>query len=127
MSKSKITSFILALVLAFAFGFAGFSKLSGSAVSVSMFEHFGYPMWFMYFVGACEFVGGLALVFGRLVDVRLPRFAAIGLLAVMFGAIVTHILNDPLQAMIPAVMLIMLLFGFLYSEKRGRIPRAVTV
>lgn len=120
MSKNKVTYWVLAVVLALAFGSAGFAKLAGSTVSVDMFTHFGYPMLFMYFIGACELMGGLGLVFGQVVDGRLPRFAAMGLLVIMLGAIVTHVLYDPLQAMIPAVTLAVLLSGFLYVEKRRR-------
>lgn len=120
MSKSKIAYWVLSVVLALAFGFAGFAKLSGNALSVGMFEHFGYPIFFMYFIGACEFVGALGLVFGQSIDARLPRLAAMGLLAIMFGAIVTHILYDPVQAMIPAVILSVLLSGILYAGKKMR-------
>lgn len=120
MSKSKIAYWVLAVMLALAFGFAGFSKLSGNVMSVEMFEHFGYPIFFMYFIGACELAGALGLVFGQIIDVRLPRLAAMGLLAIMLGAIVTHILYDPVQAMIPAAILSVLLSGILYAGKKMR-------
>lgn len=120
MSKSKIAYWVLAVVLALAFGFAGFSKLSGNAMSVGMFEHFGYPIFFMYFIGACELAGALGLVFGQIIDARLPRLAAMGLLVIMLGAIVTHVLRDPIEKMIPAVMLVVLLLGLLYAGKKMR-------
>ena len=121
MSKSKIAYWVPAVLLALAFGMAGFSKLSGNPMSVEMFDKFGYSALFMYFIGACELVGGLGLVLGQVIDRRFPRLAALGLLVIMVGAIVSHLLNDanPLATMIPAVVLSILLIGFIYTGKRS--------
>lgn len=118
MTKSKVAYWVFAVVLALAFVAAGFMKLSSSATSVEMFSHFGYSMAFMYFIGACEFIGGVGLILGRFVNARLSRLAAMGLLVIMLGAIGTHIIYDPLLAMIPAVTLAILLIGFLYLDKK---------
>jgi len=120
MSKSKIAYWILAVLLALAFGFAGFSKLSGNPMSVEMFDKFGYSALFMYFIGACELAGGFGLVLGQVIDRRLPRLAAFGLLVIMVGAVVSHLLNDanPMTTMVPAVMLSVLLVGVIYAGKK---------
>ncbi len=117
MPKSNVASWVLAGLLALAFGFVGFLKLSTSPMEVAVFTHFGYPLWFMYVIGTIELAGALGLVCGRLIDARLPRMAAIGLLIVMTGAIGSHLMFDPLSLMLPAVVLSALLLGFLYANK----------
>lgn len=116
----KITYWILAVILALTFGFAGFSKLSASVVMIDMFTRFGLPLWSMYFIGAVEFAGALGLVFGKIIHDRLPRLAAMGLCIVMVGAIVMHVIYDadPLMRMLPAVVLLVLLTVFLYTHRK---------
>ncbi len=108
---------ILAVALASAFGFAGFLKVSASPMEIELFTRFGYPLWFMYGIGAAELAGAIGLIGGRLIDVRLPRVAAIGLCVIMIGAIGSHLMYDSLFMMLPAAILSMLLLGFLYTSK----------
>lgn len=117
MLKNNVAYWILAGLLALTFGFVGFLKLSASPMEVAVFTHFGYPLWFMYVIGAVEVAGALGLVCGRPINVRLPRMAAIGLLIIMIGAIGSHLIFDPLSMMIPAVVLSTLLIGFLFASK----------
>ena len=121
MPKGKVIYWILSVVAALLFGFAGFSKVSANPMMVQSFSHFGYAIWFMYFIGAAEIVGALGLVFGHLIDVRLSRVAVIGLLIIMVGAIASHLMYDPLPAMIPAVVLSLMLLGILYIHEDSHI------
>ncbi len=120
ISKSKFAYWALAFPLALAFGIAGSLKLSGNPMSLEIFDRFGYSALFMYFIGACELAGALGLVLGPIIDRRLPRLAALSLLLVMLGAIVSHLLNDasPLTTMIPAVALSMLLISFAFVARK---------
>lgn len=54
--------------------------------SGAFIERWGYGLVFMYFIGVCEFMGGISLL--------IPRFAKYGaflLSIVMFGAVITRI------------------------------------
>ena len=117
MPKNKTAHWILVALLLLAFGSAGFLKLSANPMEVEMFARFGYPLWFMYVIGVAEITGALGLVCGQFIDARLPRFASLGLLAIMIGAITSHLMHDPLPMMLPAVILSMLLSGFLYVSR----------
>ena len=88
---------ILAVALASAFGFAGFLKVSASPMEIELFTRFGYPLWFMYGIGAAELAGAIGLIGGRLIDVRLPRVAAIGLCVIIIVASGSHLMYDSLS------------------------------
>lgn len=116
----KITYWILAVLLALAFGSAGFLKLSANPIELEIFTRFEYPLWFMYVIGMAEFAGALGLVFGRIINEQFSRWAGIGLLSIMIGAIMSHLLHDPLLAVIPATVLSLLVLGFLYVDTKTR-------
>ncbi len=116
----KVTYWILAVVLALTFGFAGVSKLTSQLAMVDMFTRFGYALWFMYFIGAAELAGALGLVFGTILNAKLLRLAALGLSVIMVGAIVSHLIYDSLVVAAPATVLLVLLVCFLYMDKRVR-------
>lgn len=117
MPKNKTVYWTLAALLASAFGFVGFLKVSANPMEVELFTRFGYPPWFMYVIGAAELAGALGLIGGRLIAAHLPRATAMGLLVIMTGAIGSHLMYDPLFMMLPAVALSVLLLGFLYAGK----------
>lgn len=80
--KIKVLSYLLAIV----FLLSGGAKLAGLEFELVAFERWGYPVWFMYFTGAAEVAGGIALAFNVL-----RKFAAPALAALMVGAIGTHV------------------------------------
>ena len=67
---------------------SGSAKLLGLEFELAAFERWGYPLWFMYFTGVIEVVGGLTLWVKRL---RL--ITSLGLNCVMIGAMATHLFN----------------------------------
>lgn len=117
MSKEKISYWVLAVLLASAFGFAGFLKVSTHPMEIEIFTRFGYPLWLMYVVGVAELAGAFGLIAGRFINTQLPRAGAIGLLVVMVGAIGSHLMYDPLFMMLPAIVLSILLLVFLYASR----------
>ncbi len=117
MLRNKIVYWVFATLLAGAFGFAGFLKVFANPMEVELFTRFGYPLWFMYVIGAAELAGALGLICGQFVDTRLPRAAAMGLLVIMTGAIGSHLVYDSLFMMLPAVALSIFLLGFLYTSR----------
>lgn len=73
-------------------------KFAGQKDAVENFAKIGWGQWFRYFTGTCEAAGAIGLVIPRLAT---P--AAIGLVGVMIGAVLTQLLVlDPVWALLPA-------------------------
>ena len=119
-TTNRIAYWLLAGLPAAAFLFASSRKLTGNAAMVENFARFGYPPWFMYFIGAAELSGALGLLFGAVVHPILPRLAAVGLMIIMVGAVVTHVMHDPLVSAASAAVLLAMLGGFLYVARSAK-------
>jgi len=102
ITKNK-SLLVISGLLAIAFLAAGLVKLSGAEMMAANFERFGYPVWFMYFVGIAE----VAAAIGLFVQ-RTAFYAAVCLGILMIGAAGTHLMNDPPQQAIPALVLLAL-------------------
>src|SRR5712671_2273106 len=81
-----ITLWILSGLVALAFVFAGGGKLAGTAAMVELFDKVGRGQWFRYFTGLLEVGSGIGLLIPRY-----AFYAAVLLVIVMFGAIITHV------------------------------------
>jgi putative oxidoreductase len=56
---------LLRLTLGIIFIFHGYPKLfTHTRVTIEMFEHMGFPGYFVYIAGAIEFFGGIVLIIG---------------------------------------------------------------
>ncbi len=77
---------ILQILLAAMFLMAGSMKLIGAADMVSMFEKIGLGQWFRYVTGGLEVIGVIGLLIPRTAGV-----AALLLVCVMAGAVLTHL------------------------------------
>jgi hypothetical protein len=77
--------------LALVFLAAGGSKLVMSAEQMSAQSEIDFPLWFIRFIGVCEFAGALGLVLPAASRIRtgLTPLAACGLVVIMVGAVVT--------------------------------------
>jgi|CXWL01.1.fsa_nt_gi hypothetical protein len=119
------TYWALAILPALLFLLGAYLKLTAHPMEVEGFAFFGYSLGFMYFIGACELLGALGLLFGQVIDERLPRLAAVGLIIILLGALYTHATHPPLLAGIPALVLLVLLGLFLkVSKDSGQMPAA---
>lgn len=109
-----------AILLAVAFVFVGISKLEGpSAVRwAERFAHWGYPANAQYVIGVIEILGGL----GALIP-RWRRAAAAILVALMIGALYTHVVQAEFPRLIPPFVLGGL--AFLLCSSRLRAPRSL--
>jgi putative oxidoreductase len=83
--KTKALSILLALI----FLASGLAKLASLEFELVAFERWGYPIWFMYSIGAVEVLGGLGLLIQRL-----SAAAAAALALMMIGAIATHVIHS---------------------------------
>ena len=105
----NITLWVVQVLLAAFFVFAGINKLLGlQPEMVESFARMGAGPWFRYLVGALELAGGIGLLIPRL-----SGLAALGLAGVMVGAILTHLFVLPPihYALGPAVLVVV--FGLI--------------
>ena len=100
-----IAAWVLSVLLALLFVFAGSQKLMGASEPTQNFAQWGYPAWFRVLIGLIEVAGGIALLVPSL-----TLYAAGALGAVMFGAIYTHITKAAPGVPVPIVCLIILAF-----------------
>jgi uncharacterized membrane protein YphA (DoxX/SURF4 family) len=97
---------IIRIILSIIFLLSGGAKLASLQFEILAFERWGYPLWFMYFIGAVEVAGGICLMLNWL-----AALASAGLAAMMVGALVTHIkFNEWGMLAVATTILIMLAF-----------------
>ena len=97
-----ITLWVVQVLLAALFAFAGINKLAGlQQEMLDQFAKFGVGPWFRYLTGALELAGGIGLLIPRL-----SGLAALGLVGVMVGAVLAHlfVLPPAALALAPAVL-----------------------
>ncbi|GAA0361105.1 DoxX family protein [Actinoallomurus spadix] len=92
-------------------------KFAGQREAVEDFAKIGWGQWFRYFTGAVEAAGGIGLLIPRLAG-----WAALGLIGLMVGAIITQVfVLVPALAVFPAVL------GVVFAViARVRMPQAVS-
>ncbi len=116
----KIVKALISLI----FLFEGITKLLALQFQVDFFNHWGYPVEFMYLIGLLEIAGAIGLWIPKL-----SVYANIGLLGIMVGAFYTHISSgDQPQMFGLAVIatLLLLLYGYLYYRKEKSLkPRPI--
>ena len=111
--------FVGRILLAAVFLVAAAMKLVAIEFEVHSFEHFGYAPWFMYVIGAMELAGGLMLLAPSLAAV-----GAIGMMPIMVGAAVSHIVaGDSITATLPAIVVLGLLGWFAYVRRSDILGR----
>jgi len=100
---------IIAYVLGAAHLIFGATKLIGQADLTKEFtEVWHFPLWFMYFVGVAQVLGGIALFTRQL---RMPASLAMAL--IMIGAIATTIISGQItNVIICFVMLVLCMLVF---------------
>ena len=115
MTKTQnIIYSVLLIFVTLAFLAVGSMKLMGNPMEAGMFAKWGYPLWFMYFIGTCEVLGAIGLHVKKV-----HRLAAICLVLLLCGAIGTHVFHmEGPVAPIPATALMLSLFGILYLDTK---------
>lgn len=84
----KLSDRIIVLVLALVFLASGAAKLAALDFEIEAFQRWGYPLWFMYAIGAFEVLGGILLLVSRT-----SVAAAATMAAFMIGAVATHVVH----------------------------------
>lgn len=101
------------VILAVIFFLSGAAKLASLEFENEAFERWGYPLWFMYFVGVVEVSGAVLLLFKQ---VRALVAAGLGLF--MIGPVVTHVLHAEWGMMVLALA-IMAFAGWVARQWRS--------
>ena len=121
----KYLLWIIQVILALLFLFAGGTKL---VLPIEVLQSMGSPNqimrpgWLMRFIGVCEVLGGLGLIFPVLLGIkpRLTPLAAAGLAIIMICATALSIAADGVLAgLVPLITLLLLMF-----VAYGRMERA---
>ena len=105
----KRTVLVVSILLGLLFLLSGGSKMAeirGPGMHTADFQSWGYPLWFMYVVGAWEVIGGVLLL------VPSTRFYGASLMSVdMIGATVTTAHASQFNKLaFPLILLILLLW-----------------
>ena len=113
MSKGqKIAMWIISVLLAALFLFAGLTKL---LMHAKMLAQWVYAPWFLTVVGVCETLGGIGLLIRRV-----AALAAACLCGIMIGAVYTlvaHHMNKELPT--PILVFILLMVVIFLRRKEG--------
>jgi putative oxidoreductase len=98
-------------------------KFAALPFEVAGFARFGYPLWFMYAVGAAQLLGA-ALLWRR----GTVAYGALLLAAVMVGAAFSHLrAGDPAAMALPALVLLGLLAGLAFARRGELVPSDLQV
>jgi uncharacterized membrane protein YphA (DoxX/SURF4 family) len=117
----NITLWIVQILLGGMFVFAGGTKLFGHQPEmIQAFDKIGLGQWFRYFTGALELAGGLGLFLPRL-----SGLAALDLVCVMVGAVVTHALVLPPVSMAAMPGTLAVVFALIAWARRSHVQAIV--
>lgn len=103
----NIALWIIQILLAALFLFAGGMKLVLPLEQLSAPGQVALPLWFLRFIGTCEVLGAMGLVLPGVFRIRkgLTPLAACGLIGIMIGAVVVTLIGGlPLPAVISVVV-----------------------
>jgi len=115
---AQIALWVVQIVLAAMFIFAGGSKLVGASAMVDMFNAIGVGQWFRYVTGAIETSAAVMLLIPSA-----AVFGALLLIPTMIGAVATNLFLD--QS--PAPPLLLLLFASAVAwARRGQLQSVLS-
>ena len=107
MNQSRVksvVSWVVQILLAAFYVLAASGKLMSRPQVIEMFRHWGFPDKFYLVVGTLELLGAIGLLIPRL-----SGYAASGLIVLMIGAALTHLINgEGLQVLRPLLFILFL-------------------
>jgi uncharacterized membrane protein YphA (DoxX/SURF4 family) len=116
----NILVWIIQVLLALLFLFAGAMKFVMSVEEMNRQGPVALPGLFIHFIGVCEILGGLGLVLPMLLRIKpkLTPLAACGLAIITLGATVVTLMGGPTAgALFPFVVALLCLFDA--YQRRG--------
>ena len=109
-----IINWIARAIIAIGFLLASIGKLTSNPQVIGMFENWGYPTRFYLLIGILELVGAILILIPKTVF-----HTAIGLFIIMIGAMITHIVSDPIINIIRPLVFMSLLSLIIYLSKES--------
>ncbi|MGZ4890392.1 MAG: DoxX family protein, partial [Candidatus Angelobacter sp.] len=106
----KIAMWVVSILLAALFLFAGLPKLLTPAKILSQWV---YAPWFLTFIGVCETLGAIGLLIPRL-----AALAAAGLSIIMVGAVYTLVSHHLMKELPVPIVVFILLLGVAYMRRK---------
>ncbi len=102
-----------AVLVGLLFVLVGFSKLAGPPGTdwAARLSHWGYPAASRYVIGGIEILAGVGLLVPSL-----RRSAAVTLMVVMAGALVTHLIHGEFVRLLPPLTLGVLSYGLYWWQ-----------
>jgi len=118
---SRAAVWTVTILLATIFVSVGLSKLAGPSALRwgERFAYWRYPVASQYVIGALEILAGVGLLIPKL-----RRSAAATLIAMMIGAMCTHLVNAEYRRLIPPLVLAALALVLMFDRPRTK-SRAV--
>lgn len=111
--RRRVGGAVLRGLLTAVFLVAAGTKFAAMPFEVAGFARFGYPLWFMYVVGALQLLGAVLLWTRGCV-----AFGARLLAVLMVGAVGSHLnAGDPILMPVPAFVLLILLMALAYTRR----------
>src|SRR5215204_3137412 len=121
----NIVLWILQILLGLTFLLSGGLKLVKSTaelIAMGPPDQIVFSGWFYKFIGLCEVLGGLGLILPGLLrrQQHLTVLAAIGLLILMIGAVITTIMGPGLGLAVPPLIIGLLCAFVAWGRSRTR-------
>ena len=111
----KVLLWIVSIFAGLLMLLAGQSKFTNPEMWSTWFEAWGYPGWFMMFVGAVEVLGGLSLLVPRTAP-----YGAAALIVLMVGALFTVVTKESGPFDLPPVLINLVLFSIVWWFRRPK-------
>ena len=110
MKKLKlIISWVLRVLISLGFLLASIGKLTNNSQVIDMFNNWGYPNNFHFFIGVFELILALLLLIPKTLKIGI-----LGITIILIGAMVTHLINDPPVELIRPIIFLLLLGGIYF-------------
>lgn len=107
----KAITWIAMIIVTLVMLMGGVMKLTGNEMAMASFAVLGLPALFGTFIGICEIAGALGIWYRPT-----SRYAAMGIAAIMLGAVYYHVVHTPITEGIPAFV-VLLCCGWIISRK----------
>ena len=118
----RVLLFLVTLYFTQMFVRNGWKKFDPEGFWSGAFERWGYPVWFMFFIGGVEFLGGFLILIPRV-----AMYACLALSTVMLGALVTrsiHGVSYGDAVAIASYMVTLLFLAYEFAPLKSRLTAA---
>ncbi len=107
--RNLIISWVLRILVTLGFLAASLGKITSNIAVIKMFEDWGFPDGFYLIIGIFELLFAVMLLIPKTL-----KIALIGLSLLMVGAMITHLINDPMSNIIRPIIFLILMGGIYY-------------